>query len=119
MELAMAIDYHKQDARMVELSVFRSGTDLRIEVAKPTTNVGEMTVQMLHYQPERVAKISRGENAGRTIHYVNVTQGWHTLANWDGRQAFSIDAQLETDLPVVVLVQAANYGPILAAARVR
>ena len=119
MELAMAIDYHKKDARKVELSVTRSGTGLRIEAARTTANVEEMTVQMLHYQPERVAKIARGENAGRTIHYVNVTQGWQTVANWDGRQPFEFDAQLEADLPVVVLVQAANHGPILAAARVR
>ena len=118
MELAMAIDHHKKDAKAVELSLSRKGDMIRIE-AEALSSVGPMTVQILRYNPARVAKISRGENAGRTIEYVNVTQNWRTVGEWKGKQPFRLETAAPGELPVVVILQGANYGPILGAARLR
>lgn len=119
MEVAMAIDHHKKDPMTVALSLSRSSGTVRIEAEPIGAPVGAMTVQMLRYKPERVARISRGENAGRTIHYVNVTQDWKKLGEWKGKRPLTLEAEAAGDLPVVVILQAANHGPIIAAARLR
>jgi len=72
---------------------------------------------MVRYQPERTSKITRGENAGHTLTYANVTQDWETVANWDGATDLKINTRAEGDLPVVVMVQQGKSGPILAAAQ--
>ncbi len=119
MELAMAIDRHKTDPVHVSLDLSRSGDQILIEAKAVKAGVGPVSVQMLRYQPQRVARISRGENAGRTIHYVNVTQDWQTLGTWKGDQPLQMMAEAPGEWPVVVILQASDYGAILAAARLR
>ena len=118
MKLAMAIEHHKKDRPVVDLSVARVAEKIAINATPLDTGVGPVLVQMLRYQPARVAKISRGENAGRTIQYVNVAQDWQTLGTWEGNSALTLEVDAPGDWPVVVLMQQTNYGPIVAARRV-
>lgn len=118
MQVATAIETHKSNPRLVSLALSRTGAVVSIEAAALQDGLGQMIVQMVRYQPQRVAKITRGENAGKTISYVNVAQDWQEITTWDGRSALAVEAQAPGQNGVVVLIQAESHGPILAAARV-
>lgn len=119
MDLAMAIEKHKSQPKRVELQVFRQGGEIAISARVVSDPIGPATVQVLRYRPARQSNITRGENAGRSIEYVNVAQDWQIVQNWDGAGPLTSSVSLPDDLPIVVLVQAENHGPIFAAARVR
>lgn len=117
MAVATAIEAHKSQARAVSMTLTRAGSAVSIEAAALQDGLGPMTVQMVRYQPKRIAKITRGENAGKTIPYVNVAQDWQIIASWDGLAPLNIDAEAPGAHPVVILIQADTHGPILAAAK--
>ena len=113
----MAIEAHKERPKYVDILLQRRDGALTI-TAKPLRRIsGPVLVQMFRYQPERIAKITRGENAGRTITYVNVAQDWQLLDTWNGRDALHFEAEVTGDLPGAVLIQSEKDGHILAAAR--
>lgn len=119
MEISRAIAMHKENPQLVSLSLSRTGNQVQIDAAALKRGTGSMVVQMLRYAPEREARITRGENAGRTITYANVTQDWKVLGEWDGRAPLSLAAQAPGDDPVVILIQSMGMGPILAAGRLK
>lgn len=119
MELSEAIAEHKEIKSPVVLRLERRGDTVEITAERVDDRTGPMVVQLVRYQPARESQITRGENAGRTIQYVNVTEGWQELQTWDGSEPLALTAQAPGAHPVVVLVQGANAGPILAAARLR
>ncbi|MEM6373180.1 MAG: DUF1223 domain-containing protein, partial [Pseudomonadota bacterium] len=118
MELSKAIADHLATPSPVTLTATRSGDAVRIIATSAEVN-GEMLVHMVRYQPERTARITRGENAGHTLAYANVTQDWKILQQWDGVTDLDLKAQAPGDIPVVVLVQEGRHGRILAAAQLR
>lgn len=119
MALAKAISEHSQKAPFVALDLSRSGAELTISAQLLKTVKGPMTVHMLRYTPRRVTEITRGENAGKTIEYANVVEGWQDLGTWDGVSPLAMMADAPGDKPAVVIIQGQNTGPILAAARVK
>ena len=74
---------------------------------------------MLRYEPQETTVIERGENRGKTLDYSNIVEGWQVLGQWDGAAALSMTAPVSGEKPVVVILQGADAGPILAAARLR
>ena len=118
MELSDAIQAHKAQPAKVSVDISRDGGSVNIS-ASNTGGAGAMVVHVLQYQPERDAKITRGENAGRHLVYSNVVQGWQVLGQWSGQEPLATNATVDAEWPVVVLLQEAPQGPILAAARVR
>lgn len=118
MELAAAIEAHKDRPRQVDITLSRSGDALLISAKLLGDMKGQAHVQIFRFQPNRVAKITRGENAGRTISYVNVAQDWQVLETWDGRTPLQMKTTLKGDLPGAVLIQSDQDGRILAAARI-
>ncbi|MEM9578322.1 MAG: DUF1223 domain-containing protein [Pseudomonadota bacterium] len=118
MDLAMAIEEHKEAPKAVSVELSPSQNDrVLIEAQAMVDGLGPMDVVMLRYQPARVARITRGENAGRTIEYVNVAESWQLVSTWNGEGPLSIETAVPGDHPVVVLIQAQNHGPIKGAAR--
>ena len=91
---------------------------VRITATSAARN-SDMLVHMLRIEPERTARITRGENAGHTLTYANVTEDWKILREWDGVTDLDLEAQASGDAPVVVMVQVGRHGPILAAAQIR
>ncbi|MEM6310101.1 MAG: DUF1223 domain-containing protein [Pseudomonadota bacterium] len=118
MELSDAIQAHKAKAAQISITLERNGDQVGIS-ATNAADVGPMIVHVLQYQPERDAKILRGENAGRHLAYANVVQGWQVLGTWLGEEPLSANTTVDGDWPVVVLLQEAPQGAILAAARVK
>ncbi|WP_299614090.1 thioredoxin family protein [uncultured Tateyamaria sp.] len=118
MELAKLISDYSAETTPVTLDLTRSGDSVRI-VAQSSQANGPLVVQMLRYTPERTSRITRGENAGHTITYANVTEDWKILQEWDGVTDLSINADAPGDKPLVVMVQKGLSGPIVAAAQLR
>ncbi|MGC3939482.1 DUF1223 domain-containing protein [Roseobacter sp. EG26] len=118
MEVSKAIAIHKEYPQAVKVNATRAGDRVQIDAEVLRSGTGPMVVQLLRYRPERESRITRGENAGRTITYANVTQDWNVVREWDGRAPLSMSAMAPGEAPAVVLIQAADMGPILAAARV-
>lgn len=119
MKLATAIAKHKDDPQTVTVDVSRRGDMVVINAQKLTRIDEALVVHVLRYQPSRKSSITRGENAGRTIEYTNVTQDWQQVGTWNGAEPLSLEAPAPGDWPVVVLIQSDNYGPIRAAAHIR
>ena len=118
MDLADAIQAHRGRDGGVSLQVSRKGDVLTVW-ARNRGGHGAMVVHMLRYLRDREVKITKGENAGRRLHYTNIVQNWTVLTRWPGKDELAIEAPVPGDEPVVVLIQAAEQGPILAAARLK
>ena len=119
MALSKAILDHGRKPATIDLAVSRDGDSLRINATALKDGQGPMTVYMLRYTPERTTEIKRGENAGKTLSYANVTEGWQVVGNWDGKAPLTMTAPIYGDKPVVVILQHQRIGPIIAAARLR
>ena len=115
-QVAKLIQRHAAGPHPMDLSVTRRGDRLRIVC--DGAMAGDMTVQLVTYDPMRSVDIRRGENAGKRLTYYNVVTSWTVVAEWDGRAPLSIEVPAPDSENVVVLVQKAGAGPILAAARV-
>ncbi len=118
MELAEAIQAHKGRDTGVSLDLERAG-DVLVVRARNGGDHQAMVVHMLRYLRGRDVSIHRGENAGREMHYANIVQDWQVLAEWPGKDDLILKAKVTGAEPVVVLVQEAEQGPILAAARLQ
>tara|TARA_R110000796_G_scaffold45616_34_gene110415 strand:+ start:2974 stop:3672 length:699 start_codon:yes stop_codon:yes gene_type:complete len=119
MALSRAIEQHRRDPVTVKLDLVRAAGVVHIHVEPLAGAAGPYTVHMLRYRPLATTEVKRGENAGHTIENYNIVKDWQVLGHWGGKKAFDTNAKLAGDLPVVVLVQQGETGPIAAAARLR
>jgi hypothetical protein len=118
MEIADTIMAHKARNTGVSLAVRRTGSKLVIS-AEAKTSPGPMDVMVVRYTPQRDVMITRGENAGRQMSYVNIVENWQHVTNWSGAEPLLVETAISGDAPVVVLLQSADQGPIQAAAQLR
>jgi len=77
------------------------------------------TIWIAKYALRETVAIERGENAGRTITYVNVVRSLDRMGEWDGSEVEDVTMpQPNPGEGVAIWVQDGNAGPILAAAKV-
>jgi hypothetical protein len=78
----------------------------------------EADVWLVRYEPRTLeVQVRRGENAGKTLPHRNIVRELVRLGGWGGRaERFNIPAD-DSSLGAAILVQTANAGPILAAAK--
>lgn len=120
MEIADLIAAHRARPDPVEISVdpVEAGSAYRIEARwTATTAAPEMIVQLVAFSPHERVEITRGENAGRVADYYNVVRDWRVVAEWDGRQPFAARVTPGSDMPHVLIVQAAGHGVVQGVAR--
>ena len=118
MQLSEAILEHAMQPRAVELTLQRAGDVLTIRAAMIEGAASEdMIVQVVRYTPSRSVQITRGENAGHTMHYANVVSALDIVAEWDGSDGLDMTTPVSGNDPVAVLVQKVGHGKIVAAAR--
>jgi len=117
MALSKAIADHQAMEQRMTLEAQRSGQTLRVQGAIPSGNVVPMEIHVLHITPVQTTEITRGENRGNTFEYTNIAHDWRVAAVWDGRAPLDLEIVVRGTDPVVVLVQEADAGPIVAAAR--
>lgn len=118
-EVKRLVRQHGDQPEAVRLEVERKGGTLAITVTANGDAVGPAVIHVVRYTPERTIRIRGGENAGREITYSNIVTSWKALARWSGRDRMIVKTRAGGREPVVVLVQADNHGPILAARELR
>lgn len=118
-ELDQLIRRHAARKSTVTLDLGRSGDRLKVRAQSTAPLKAKAVVQIVRYIPEQRVEIGRGENAGRTLTYSNIVSDWRRVAEWDGAADLSLDLTATGDDPIVVIIQEAGPGPVLAAARLR
>lgn len=119
MSLVDTLNEHIAKAVPVELEArYDSGT-LSVSANVVDGMKEGMIVQLVQYTPEETVSIQRGENAGREMTYHNVVKGWSQIAEWDGTAPLDLKADVTASEPMVVIVQHAGHGTIVAATKVQ
>lgn len=113
------VEAHKQNTASVEISVERNGNTLGIAANAAQALSKPAFVQLVRFMPEETVNIRRGENAGRSITYVNIVTEWRRLGDWSGDTAYSFETEIEGDDPVAIIIQEEGPGSILAATVLR
>ncbi len=76
-------------------------------------------IWLVRYEPRPIeVPVAHGENGGRTLPHANVVRELVRLGDWTGTTTgIRLPATSRPELRTAVLIQAANGGPILSAAR--
>jgi hypothetical protein len=118
MALSKAIAMYKDAGQRMQLDVQRSDSGLSIKGTVPSGVAGLLDIHVLHVTPAKTSEITRGENKSNTFEYTNIAHDWRLAGTWDGQSPLEMAISVSGDDPIVVLVQTAGAGPIIAAARV-
>lgn len=118
-EVGRMIRAHSNAASQVSISVERNGDQVLITADRLVKGLGDLVVQMVRFSNGQTVRIKHGENAGRNLAYHNVVTGLSVLKTWNGSSTLTFAANIQGNDECVIIVQAANHGSILAAARVR
>ena len=108
---------HMATPHTVHLEATRSGGHIVIEAEAMAGQTQRVDVHLVSILPQETVDVRRGENAGKRLTYSNVVSNWQELDQWDGRGTFNVRARQDGSGPAVVILQAPNHGPILAAVR--
>ena len=114
MDVADLIAKHSAQGSDITIKIARSGD--KVQVAATARRAGKYDVQLVRFTAKRTTAIKRGENAGKTLTYVNVVSDLQTIGKWDGRAPLKLAAKTGKG-PVAVFIQRSGYGAIEAAAR--
>ena len=117
MEVANAIRRAERVEQPVAMSLRRRGGRIEIECRVDRRIPQGSVLHILTYEDKAVRDIRRGENAGKRLTYTNIVTSWRTLTNVDFDGAARLSVEIPAGTPVVAMVQAPGYGPILGAAR--
>lgn len=112
------IGTHAAKPPVMALEAHRDGNRLRISGSGRAGTGGPYLVQLFRYMPQQEVKITRGENAGRTLKYTNILTRIDTLATWDGKSTLALEAPITGEEPGLIIIQANGPGPIIAAVAV-
>jgi len=119
MDVNDLIKQHAAQKPEIDLAISRAGGKLAIRAAAKRASTAQMVVHLVRYIPRETVKVKRGENAGRSLNYSNIVTDWKTVTKWDTRQPLNTTLRVNGDLPLVVIIQRDDFGPIEAAARLR
>ncbi len=116
--LAAAIAAAQQVEPPIKVTIERQGGMLKCRIEPgPERVVG--IVWIAKYTLSATVEISRGENAGRTITYMNVVNSLNRIGSWAGIEPEEVAMpQPEPGEGVAIWIQAGEAGPILAAAKI-
>lgn len=118
MQVMDLVQAHAAKPDPVRINLTRAGGQLNIQ-AEANGPAGNAVVQVVRYVPSVMRDIKRGENAGKTIEYVNTVTAWDVVGRWNTAQPLQMRATITGAEPVVVIIQDGTNGPILGAARLR
>ena len=118
MELADLIARHRQAPAKASLRAVRTGERLMIEAQSLEDWALPVDVQLVRYIPHHNTHITRGENAGKSVDYVNIVTDMQVIGRWDARAPLALDIKITGDLPAVVMIQRPGPGQMIAATKV-
>lgn len=70
----------------VDVSITRDSDTIVIETGQGTHAKGKASIVLAFFEPTTPVEIARGENAGRTITYVNAVSGIQSVGVWKGEK---------------------------------
>ena len=117
-KIEMYVDQFQAEEPVLGLEIIAEGEQLKVNVSALAASLPEAGVYLLEIIPTSTSMIGRGENAGRTIEYINVVKDMSLIASWDGKSGADLSAEIARDKSYVILVQANDFGPVLGAAYV-
>ena len=119
---AMVDEYvakHQGRAARAKVTVTAAGNGYVARIEPLASGIGRADILLAAFTPRSEVAIERGENAGRTVHYVNTVHHWESLGYWNGRTALELRISGSVKPPFAVLVQSDGHGEFLAAQAVR
>lgn len=116
-ELGQIIAGHANRRAPVIAELTRQGGQLSVSARINPVPAAPVSVVLVRYIPSETVSIGRGENAGRTIEYVNIVTQMREVARWADGAPLSLNLPLDGDYETAVLFQIEGQGPILAAFR--
>jgi len=116
-EIQRQIMQAEENDEVVSVSASNEGAGIRIELAPIGGARPEADIQLVRYTAGESVVIARGENAGKTIEYINVVQDWQVLGRWDGAGPTVVNVPSAEAGDYVVIIQAPGPGLIYAATR--
>lgn len=99
------------------LTARNEGRGITVRMEAQVSAPVEADIYLVRFSESETVVIERGENAGKTIEYVNVVQSWETLGRWDGLGTATVSVPQVESGEYVVILQAPGPGEIYAAAR--
>ncbi len=114
-----AIAEVRSNMQMLQINLSGAGNLMNVSIAPAESNLPASEVLLISVIPSVTTDILRGENAGRSIEYVNVVTGVQRLAEWDSRTPIDVNGIDLSHGPYVLLIQARDFGPILGARLIR
>ncbi len=115
LKISMYVDQYQAEKSMLEIVVSASGNTADITVSALASRLPASDIFLVRIIPEATTNIRRGENAGKTISYVNVVQEMTWVGKWNGRSDVMVTTPIDSGSKYVVLVQAKDFGPVLGA----
>jgi hypothetical protein len=116
MKLADSIQTHRTMPVAARIDATRRGNMLEVSVSN-ARRTSAMVVTVVTYDALRTVRITRGENAGRTLDYHNVVTSWTPIGDWNGTGTFRKGLRIATDNKIAIIVQEVGPGPIIAAVK--
>ncbi len=119
-ELSDEIAIRSQTPHQAVFDLTRDGAQVQITLSTKNASLPDGVIQLVTFKPEEKVRVKRGENAGKTITYSHIVQDWTYLQDVsDSPEHVTIQYEVADDLPLAVLFQAPDFGPIFAAASLR
>ena len=118
MDVTNAISDTARTPSPLQLEIGRDAAGLHIAANAPNP-LPQADIHLIRYEDHEEINITRGENAGRRLHYSHIVRDWQVIGNWDGHSPLRASLPVSGDDPIVVLIQGKDHGPIFAAARLR
>jgi hypothetical protein len=117
-EVAGLIREYQATPPAARVTMARSGDTLTIKATADRRFNAPAQIELVRYLPVRRVKITRGENAGRTMDYHNIVSQLTRIGTWDGAGTYQAKVKIDGDAPAVLLIQAPGPGRIYGAAQV-
>lgn len=105
-------------ADKVLLNVEKQNGTFRVNINPRDEYVTNADVYIVQYEPEQVTDVQAGENRGLKLNHTNIVTSWERIGQWSG-QSWQIDHAVAEGVSAAVIVQAVDYGPILAARKLQ
>jgi len=99
---------------VMKLSSSRAGAAYTVTLSASHRH-GTYDVQLVRVSPINIVKILGGENAGKTVTYVNVVTDLRSLGSWDGQGKVTFKTGDLVRGKYTILVQHQGHGKIVAA----
>ncbi len=117
MKLADRMGAHLASPEMARVTLDRSGGTVRVRIEPKSASDGTADILLIRFLPAEKVAIRKGENAGKTLTYHNIVTAADRIGQWDGKSTKTMSVQVSGAEELAVIVQRAEQGAILAAAR--